>query len=137
MFKLSSELTFRWPIKPIEPDPENPGQLIEREFIGIFKIVEPEKAKTTDEARREIMKRATDDATIETLTKANADLKAHDFHAVRDVLTGWEKIVGDDGNPIPFNDETFAAVYAHNRVRTAILRSYAEAISEDRARLKN
>lgn len=137
MFKLSTELTFRWPIKPIEPDPENPGKLIEREFTGIFKIIAPEKAKASDEARREILKRATADATVETLTKANDDLKAHDLAAARDVLTGWEGIVGDDDKPLPFNDDTFAAAHAHDHVRAAIVRAYAEAISQDRARLKN
>lgn len=137
MFKLSSELTFRWPIKPIEPDPESPGMLIERKFIGIFKTIAPKKAKASDKARREILKRATADATVETLTQANADLSAHDLAAVRDVLIGWEEIVGDDDNPLPFNDETFAAVYAHDHVRAAIVKAYAEAISQDKARLKN
>lgn len=138
MFKLSSEFTFRWPIKPIEPDPETPGKLIEHEFTGIFRIISPERAMASEEARRKIIKLATADANIETLTKVNADLKAHDLKAVREVLIGWEEdLLDESGNPIPFSETTFAAVYAHDRVRAAIGRAYSEAITEDKARLKN
>ena len=136
-FKLSSELTFKWPVKVLEPDQGTPGKLIERVFMGHFAIIPPEQAKETDAKRRALLKQVTEKTTPEEIEDVQALLEAHDFAALNDVLRGWHDLLGEDDKPIPFNIETLRMVYAHQRVRNAFARAYQEAISEDKARLGN
>lgn len=136
-FKLSSELTFKWPVKVLEPDPGTPGKLIEREFIALFAIIDPARAKETDKERAALFEQIKPDMDIKDLKAVQDLIEAHDFKALSDVLRGWEGIVGDDDLPIPFREDNFKMVYAHDRVKNALRRAYQEAISEDKARLGN
>ena len=137
MFKVVPNLTFWWPVKVLEPDPDKPGKLIEQAFEAEFKLLERSEAKASAEARRQIMARVSPDLDEETLKAIADELEAHDKAAVRRVLVDWREVVDGKGNPIPFDDQTFAALYNMDRVRAAFNRAYAEAISEDKARLGN
>ncbi|MCI9864879.1 hypothetical protein RHIZ_02850 [Rhizobium skierniewicense] len=136
-FKLSSELTFKWPIKVIEPDQGTPGKLIERTFMGHFVIPDPALVKESDAKRRAILEKITPDTDLPELKNLTALLEAHDFSALNDVLRGWHDLIDDNDAAIPFNSENLKRVYAHPRVKSAFTRAYQEAISEDKARLGN
>ncbi|CUX57364.1 MULTISPECIES: hypothetical protein [Agrobacterium] len=136
-FKLSQELTFPWPVKVIEPNPHIPGELLEQEFIAQFALIAPERAKARDAERLAILEQVTPETEGEELRKINEALHAHDLQALTDVLRGWDGILDDDDNAIPFNPETVEIVLAHTRVKNALLRAYRESISEDKARLGN
>jgi hypothetical protein len=137
MFKVVPNLTFWWPVKVLEPDPEQPGKLIEQEFQAEFKLLDRNEAKASAEARRQIMARVSPDLDEAALKAVADELEAHDKRAVRQVLVDWRNVVDSKGQPIPFEDQSFAALYNMDRVRAALNRAYAEAISEDKARLGN
>ncbi|MFD1330259.1 hypothetical protein [Mycoplana ramosa] len=137
MFKLSSELTFPWPVKVIEPDPVKAGTFAEYEFQVTFAIIAPDKAKASAEARNAIIARSTPESTLDELKAIQAELELHDSKALEDVVRGWKDIVGEDDKPLPFTPENLATVSQHARVRAALIRAYQEAISEDKARLGN
>lgn len=136
-FKLSSELTFKWPVKVLEPDQGTPGKLIEREFTAHFAIIDPAQAKEADNQRVALFEQIKPDMSTKDLADVQALIDAHDFSSISQVLRGWHGIVDDDDKPIPFNSETLKMVYAHDRVKNALRRAYKEAISEDKARLGN
>ncbi|MBP1844757.1 hypothetical protein J2046_003024 [Rhizobium petrolearium] len=148
-FKLFSELTFPWPVKVMEPDPAKPGKHILREFEVTFAILPPERIQASRDARLAILKKmdrktvgedgVEEPLGLDELKLIQAELEEHDKAAVQDVVRGWSKIVdADDGDkPIPFTDATFRALYAIERVKMGLLNAYEEAISQDRARLKN
>ncbi|SEH22528.1 hypothetical protein [Rhizobium sp. NFR12] len=137
MFKLSSELTFPWPVKVIEPNPGSPGELIEREFEVIFAILDPEVGRKRTAERRAILAKMTPGMELDELKVIQEEIHAHDQTALQEVIRGWSSIVGDDDKPIAFTDVTFRAVTAHERVRIGLVRAYEEAISQDKARLGN
>ncbi|WP_026784213.1 phage tail assembly chaperone [Pleomorphomonas koreensis] len=137
MFKVVSNLTFWWPVKVLEPDPDRPGKLQEQEFEAEFRLIDRAETKASAEARRQIMARVSPDLDEATLKAVADELEAHDKAAVRRVLVGWRNVVDDKGNPIAFDEKTFAALYDMDRVRAAFNRAYGEAIAEDKARLGN
>ncbi|MCJ2874787.1 hypothetical protein JUM41_11125 [Rhizobium pusense] len=136
-FKLSSELTFKWPVKVLEPDQGTPGKLIEREFTAHFAIIDPEQSKETDKQRVALFEQIKPDMDVKDLWDVQALIDAHDFNALSQVMRGWHGIVDDGDEPIPFNSDNLKMVYAHDRVKNALRRAYQEAISEDKARLGN
>lgn len=136
-FKLSSELTFKWPVKVLEPDQGTPGKLIEREFTAHFAIIDPEQSKETDKQRVALFEQIKPDMDVKDLREVQALIDAHDFTALSQVMRGWHGIVDDDDKPIPFNSDNLKMVYAHDRVKNALRRAYQEAVSEDKARLGN
>lgn len=137
-FKLSCELTFPWPVKVIEPDPDNAGQKIEHQFTAVFALLDPDEEKASLDARLEILKRAANpDAKAKELRAIQAALEKHDREALQHILRGWSDLEDEAGKPIPFNVSTFAAVYKHARVRNGFLRAYREAVIEEGARLGN
>lgn len=138
-FKLSAELTFPWPVKVIEPDPNNAGKKIEHEFTAIFAFLDPDEEKASATARLEILKRASNpDLKAKELRAIQNELEAHDRDALLRVLRGWSDFEdAETREPFPFTPEVFAAVYRHPRVRNAFLRGYKEAITEDGGRLGN
>ncbi|WP_337267058.1 hypothetical protein [Oryzifoliimicrobium ureilyticus] len=154
MFKLSSELTFPWPVKVIEPNPEKPGELVEHTFTVMFAFIDPEVSKASASKRREITDRLSDAASkaveidqadlkvahdaAEEIRKIQDELRDHDRDALFSVLRGFETDFMDgNGKPIPFNRKSFDMVYAHDRVRNGLVAAYAEAVSGDKARLGN
>lgn len=137
MFKLSHEVIFSWPVKVIEPDPSKAGRLLEHVFEATFAIVAPETNRARDDERKAILARMVGDTPIDELKAIEKELDEHDFSTLKTYLRGWSKIADDDGRPIPFNDDTLREVYAHARVKNALIRAYQEALSEDKARLGN
>lgn len=155
-FKLSTELVFPWPVTVLEPSHDEPGKLEEKTFTGVFALVSPEKAKARDDARKEIGRQISalqgriataraegDEATaldgvFEEITALEEKLSDHDTLAARDVFRGWkDDLLDENGQPMPVNAESIDWVFSHTRVRSGLVRAYREAISEDKARLKN
>ncbi|TWC85657.1 tail assembly chaperone [Rhizobium sp. SJZ105] len=136
-FKLSQELTFRWPVKVIEPDPHTPGKLIEQEFTAHFAIIAPDRAKARDAERLALFEQVKPETEGQELRDINKRIEKHDFESLTDVLRGWDGVFDDYNNAIPFNPETVEIVCAHTRVKNALIRAYRESISEDKARLGN
>jgi hypothetical protein len=138
MFKVSRELTFPWPVKVIEPDPDKAGALIEREFTVFFALLHPDEAKASAEARTAILKQMTPETGLEELKAIQEQLRLHDLGATRAVIRGWgNDIVGDDDQPLPFTPANLEDLLKYPRVQTAMGTAYKEAISEDKARLGN
>lgn len=138
MFKVSSTLTFPWPVKVIEPDTDNAGVLVEHTFTASFKILSPERIKASNDRRLAILEKTKAETSLKKLKQIQAELDAHDRRAVFEVLAGWEEdLIDENDKPIPFSEANFNAIYAHARIRSAFGRAYQEAISEDKARLKN
>lgn len=138
MFKVSRELTFPWPVKVIEPDPDNAGALIERECTILFILPHPDDVRASTEARTAILSQMKPETALEELKAIQEELRLHDLDAVRAVIRGWgEDVVDADEQPLPFTPENLEEVLKHPRVQTALARAYKEAISEDKARLGN
>lgn len=148
MFKLVSNLTCWWPVKVIEPDSDKPGHYIERQFEAEFVVLDREESKRIDDLRTELLKgfekavERTEDGKApadveEKLKKAQAELDAFDINAFRRVLKDWRGILDDDEKPFRFTDENFLLAMKHERIRVGLNRAYQDAISQDKARLKN
>lgn len=138
MFKLSSELTFPWPVKVIEPDPKKAGKLVEHEFTAIFAILDPEAVEASLAARRAILAKMHPESTLEELKAVDEELTVHDRAALFEILRGWgDDFIDADEKPIRFTQAMFNEVIKHKRVRNGLIRAYEEAISEDKARLGN
>ncbi|WP_440410619.1 phage tail assembly chaperone [Neorhizobium petrolearium] len=136
-FKLFSTLTFRWPVKVMEPDPKRPGKHVEHEFEAIYKILPPEQIEASVEKRKAILAKIQPETSLDEMKLIQTELEAHDFEALREVLDGWDKIVDEDDRAIPFTDTNLRQLYKIDRIHKAFEHSYQEAISQDRARLKN
>lgn len=137
-FKLSSEVVFPWPVKVLEPNPDKPGEKIERVFTATFVLIDPDEAKASELERLDILKQAKTDTKAKELRAIQEQLEFHDRNALRRVLKGWHDDIQDEsGNPLPFNDETFNAVYRWPHVRAAFVKAYKEAITDDGGRLGN
>lgn len=136
MFVFSENLTFWWPVKPIEPDPDHPGKLIEREFEVLFELPTPDEANADRKARAELLEKVTNlDLTDEDYQAAQQNLRAFDDALALRRIKDWRKIANKDGVALPFS--SFPKVYAFQHIKSAIDRAYGEAISEDKARLGN
>lgn len=138
-FSLSPELTFPWPVKVIEPDPDNAGQKIEHQFTATFALLDPDEEKASLEKRMEILRRASGpDLKAKELRAIQAELEKHDREALFRIVRGWSDLQdAATKQPIPFTPETFAEVYKHPRVRNGFLKAYKEAVIDDGARLGN
>lgn len=137
MFKFSPKLTFSWPVKVIEPHPDQPGKLVEHEFIGTFEVLSPEESEASALARRAIVAKISAELGDAELEVIQRELDEHDLTTLKRVLRGWEGIVDDKGAVIPFNETTFRTLYPHRRIRNAFTRAYMDGLSEDKARLGN
>ena len=136
MFVFSEKPTFWWPVKPIEPDPDQPGKLIEREFEVLFELPTPEEAEADRKSRaallEALLKPELSDDEYQTAQKSLRDFD--DALALRRIRD-WRKIENKAGEALPFL--LFPKVFAYQNVKAAIDRAYGEAISEDKARLGN
>ncbi|RRY09007.1 hypothetical protein [Brucella anthropi] len=137
MFKFSPNLTFWWPVKVIEPHPDEPGKLVEHEFEAKFETVPPEEGKAWLKARNALVAKITPDLSEAEIEALQSELDEHDLKRVKNVLRDWRNVSDADGKVIPFNDTTFRLLYDHIRVRNGIVRAYLDALSEDKARLGN
>jgi|TARA_B100000073_G_scaffold184469_1_gene152541 hypothetical protein len=99
--------TFKWPVQVQEPSEAKPGEFETSEFIAIFK--------------REKMSKLQDSKDDE-----NIDL-------IRKVLVGWEGIVDEDGEEVPFSDEVLEEQADDADWIKAVLNTYAQTYAEAEA----
>ncbi len=136
MFVFSQNLTFWWPVKPIEPDPDQPGKLIEREFEAQFELPTPDEAEADRKNRAKLLEALLkQDISDDEYQKAQDDLRTFDDALALRRIKNWRNIVDQHGEPLPFS--LFPKIFAYAHVKAAIDRAYGEAISEDKARLGN
>ncbi len=136
-FTVKNTLQFPWPVKVWEPHPEKPGKLIEREFIGHFKLIDPEVSRAHDDTRRAIVDEITPETTAEEMKDIQRRVEEHDHATSLELFCGWDGIEDEEKQPITFSPEAFEEIYRMPRVAAAIKRAYREAVSEDKARLGN
>ncbi|MEA3533726.1 hypothetical protein [Rhizobium sp. CC-YZS058] len=137
MFKLVDNLTFWWPVKVYEPNPSKTGDTVEHVFEVEFEIISKDESRASARARRALLEEIKTDLTDVELEALQDKIDLHDLAAMRRVVRNWRKIESDAGEAIPFNDQTFAAVWAHRRVQMALVRAYDEAITLEKGRAKN
>lgn len=137
MFKLVRNLTFWWPVKVIEPDPFNPGKTIEYQFEAEFEILDRDEDKRVKAKRAELLARLSKDSSETNIAQVEAELEALDEGSFRRAIRNWRNIGDEDGNPLVFTEETFAAALKHDRVRAGLVKAYRDAVSQDGARLGN
>ncbi|WP_429813542.1 hypothetical protein [Ensifer sp. B1-9] len=138
MFKLSPNLTFKWPVKVLEPSPTDPGKLVEYEFGAVLKLVDRDQAAASDRKRQEILARAAKERDPAKLRAIDEELREHARATTAEVIVGWdERLCDESGQPIPFNEANLRAILNYRRVEEAFARAYQEAVSEDGARLGN
>lgn len=137
MFLFSEKLTFWWPVKVLEPDPDNAGTKVEGEFEALFELMDPDAQKAAAGERLAILKQITPDLSEEKLDALQKQLDAHDLTTMRQALKGWRGLGKSATEELPFNDATFKRVYRHSRYRNALTRAYLDATNDDKARLGN
>lgn len=137
MFVFNPSPEFWWPVKVIEPDPDNPGKMIEREFEALFEMLGPDETEVIAKNRKEIVAKLTVDLSPEEIEAIQEELEEHDREATHRVLKGWRGIEEAPGRPMPFDDVNFRYVYKHRRIRNALVAAYLDATNDDKARLGN
>ncbi|WP_043062097.1 hypothetical protein [Brucella anthropi] len=137
MFKFTPNLTFWWPVKVIEPNPDAPGKFVEHEFKAQFEMLPPDDAKSAAKERAAIVAKIVPDLSDEQTEAIQSELDEHDRKQVQRVLRNWEGVVDEDNVSIPFNERNFCLVYGYRHIRNAFVRAYMDALSEDKARLGN
>ncbi len=148
MFKLVKNLAVWWPVTVLEPDPENPGTLLERAFEAKFVIRGKDEMKPHNDKRSDLAKRlmqaiktagtADDiDAAGEAIEALQAEIEAHDRQMYHLMVSNWRGIIGDDDQPIDFSAEALDMAISLDRVRDGLNRAYQDAVSNDKARLGN
>ncbi len=99
--------TFKWPVKVQEPSDTKPGEFETSEFIAIFKREKMSKLQESDE---------TDSLGL-----------------LRKVLVGWEGIVDEDGEEVPFSDEVLQEQSDDADWIKAVLNTYTATYAEAEA----
>ena len=99
--------TFKWPVQVQEPSDTKPGEFETSEFIAIFKR---EKMSKLEDSK--------DDSNI---------------GLIRKVLVGWEGIVDEDGEEVPFSDEVLEEQADDADWIKAVLNTYAQTYAEAEA----
>ena len=137
MFRFVKSLTFWWPVTVREPDPDQPGAMVEQSFEAQFRLIDDARVKASRQARRALMDRLTPDMSAGDIEAIQDEIDAHDRAALAEVLADWRDICDGDGLPIPFSGPAFEELYGERRFRAALTRAYGEAIAEDGGRVKN
>jgi hypothetical protein len=96
--------TFKWPVQVQEPSDTKPGEFETSEFIAIFK--------------REKMSKLQD-------SKDDSNIAL-----IRKVLVGWEGIVDEEGEEVPFSDELLEEQADDADWIKAVLNTYAATYAE-------
>ena len=99
--------TFKWPVKVQEPSDTKPGEFETSEFIAIFKREKMSRLQESDE---------TDSLGL-----------------LRKVLVGWEGIVDEDGEEVPFSEEVLEEQADDADWIKAVLSTYAATYAEAEA----
>jgi len=99
--------TFKWPVQVQEPSDTKPGEFETSEFTAVFKRVGMSKLQNSKDDE-------------------NIDL-------IRKVLVGWEGIVDEDGEEVPFSDEVLEEQADDADWIKAVLNTYAATYAEAEA----
>lgn len=114
-FVLAEQYTFNWPVKIILPD--TTGKQVTRTFTGHFKLMEADEFNSKTRARFDAI---SDD--VDRATAIRTEL-------VMDVMTGWEGVVDEDNNPVPFSLDTLKHACRYGPIAQAIFEAYKEALT--------
>jgi len=109
MFMMVKDPTFSWPVTVHVP---GDGARIAQTFTGLFRVVPATRA-----------------AALLAEQRSAAAL-------FREVLIGWQGIVDERREPVPFSEETREALLDHGYILVALSEAYADALS-GRAAEKN
>ena len=137
MFIFSEKLTFWWPVKVLEPSPDDPGTKVEGEFEAMFELMSPEDQKTAAHERMAILKEITPDLSEYEIDALQKKLDAHNLKTISKVLKNWRGLGISPTEELPFSEAALKRVYGHARYRNALTRAYLEATDDDKARLGN
>ncbi|MBY6091077.1 hypothetical protein [Maritimibacter alkaliphilus] len=122
-FTLAKSIRYWWPVTVRMPDPNTPGKIIEQQLKVLF---EP---KGRDEAIA-----AQDAYAALGSVRERAD---HEHAELRDVVKGWDDVVDEDRNPVPFTEEAIQAALQLSWFRTGVYNAYADSLAGQEARLGN
>lgn len=103
MFKLKTNVEFAWPVKVQVP---TDGRHVEQPFTARFKQVD--RSRFVD------------------LNNGDAE---EETNLLREVLIGWDGIGDENGEPIPFSEQTRDQLLEIPYVRTAIVEAFFEGIA--------
>lgn len=145
MFKLVKNLAVWWPVSVLEPDSDNAGQLKESQFEVELVIRGKDELKAYDDARLALVNQLpnADDYLADAKTASTkasdiaAQIDAHDRKIFQMTFTNWRNVVDENDQPIAFSAEALDQALNYERVRAGLNRAYADAISQDKARLGN
>lgn len=137
MFKLVETLTFWWTVKVTEPDPARMGKTLEHTFEVQFELPPEDVTRASARERAAIVAEITAETTDAEMVSIQDRIDDHDQTAALRLIRDWRKIANEAGEPLEFTPENFAAAWAHQRVKLAIVKAYQDAITLDKARIKN
>lgn len=116
-FTITTEHTYRWPVKVRMPDPEQAGQFSEFAFEAKFRALPRSES-------RELLASLGNIGSEGTLEGAEVD-------TIRKVLTGWnDDVVGPDGAPIPFGDGALTTALEFPWFRRGVLVAYGASLQD-------
>lgn len=82
MFKIGLSDNYRWPVKVVVPTDD--GKTLTQDFTAVFKRITQTQ--------------------VEAFTADLIAAKITDKDIVKQVLIGWQNIVDDNGNQVPFSE---------------------------------
>lgn len=125
MIKITQSPTYS---APVAVDiPTDKGKTVKTVFTAIFRRVSMEEI---EELQERLKQKFNDDGSMDTTVE-----RLKDDELVRDVMVGWGKdVVGDDGEPLEFNDANLTALLNIFPVRPQIVRTFFDTISNARAK---
>jgi hypothetical protein len=136
LFVLRKNLTCRWPVAVIEPSADESGKTIESEFVIEFLIIDREQREANDKAREALIEDLQKESDGEALKVIREKLSAFAIDRYVEAIKGWSGIEAD-GKPFEFSAAALQQLLANDYVRRAIDAAYNEAVTLDKARLKN
>lgn len=126
MIKITPTPTYSTPI--VVEMPGDNGKIDKVTFTAIFRRLNIAEIETIHKrlASKVDGTEGVDDQKLQEL---------NDDELVRDVMVGWGKdVLGDDGQPLDFNDANFTALLNIFPVRPTIVRRFFETIANARAK---
>lgn len=118
MFVLSTVYRFSWPATALVPDVSQPGQVVKQRFQLSFEALPRDEWLAVSQA-------------------AALDGSDANFSVLLRVIKGWDQVISDDNEPVPFSEGALRQAMQFSWFRTAAFTSYAEALSGEAARLGN
>lgn len=118
MFVLADTYRFSWPATAMVPNLSEPGKVTQQKFRISF----------------EAMPR---DEWLEINRTAAAEGSDANYAVLLEVIKGWDQVVSDENEPVPFSEATLRKAMQFSWFRTAAFTAYAEAMSGEEARLGN